>query len=60
MFAKAREQEFLEAAETKRLLQLLNADKETQPKVWREISWRFGGILITIGQRLQAQQKAGC
>lgn len=60
MLAKAREQEFLEVAETQRLLRLLDADKETRPNVWQQASWQFGGLLITIGQYLQTKQKVSC
>ncbi len=59
MLAKAREQEFLEAAETNRMLRLLDTGKETQPTMWRQVSWQFGRLLITLGQRLQTQQKVG-
>ena len=55
MLAKAREQALVEAAETRRLLRLLEGGQETQPKMWQQVSWQFGGLLITIGRRLQTQ-----
>jgi|GEM_PF-7120018 len=53
--AQARQDELLQEIRMRQLWQEVAKPKHSPPKSWRQLSWRLGDSMITVGHRLQAQ-----
>lgn len=54
--AQARQEELLKEIRMRQILRQMAKTKHRNRLFWRQLSWRLGGSMISIGHRLQAQQ----
>lgn len=53
--AQVRQAELQEELRKRQLWREVAKPKHSRPKFWRQLSWRLGDSMITVGHRLQAQ-----